>query len=204
MPLGASADQVAERAAGPLADVLLEVGVELHPLPAEHVGQQHLGVEPGALGPSSLEEVGRPGQQPADRPALVRVGRGGGGRRGLAIGAGTGPGYIHISGLHGVRPRRAARGGRGRSGRSSAGRGRPGSHGRGCRGSGRSGGRSRGSAGSCRSGSAASGRPSRSGSVGSRSRSERAFSSIWSKSRLAEDPHRLGLVLVLAPLVAAD
>ena len=72
-PLGAAADQVAEGAARRLADLVLEVGVELDPLPAEHLGQHDLGVEPRALGPAPLEVIGRPGQEPADRPALVRV-----------------------------------------------------------------------------------------------------------------------------------
>ena len=48
-PLGAAAHQVAKDGSGLLADLLLVVGVKLNPLPAEHMGQHDLGVEPGAL-----------------------------------------------------------------------------------------------------------------------------------------------------------
>ena len=43
--------------------------VELDPLPAEDLGEQDLGVEPGALGPLALEEVGRSRSEAADGPA---------------------------------------------------------------------------------------------------------------------------------------
>ena len=73
-----AADELAEGATRRFPHLLLVMGVEPHPIPIEHPGQQHLGIEPGALRPSTLEEVGGPDQEAADGPPPVRFGGTGG------------------------------------------------------------------------------------------------------------------------------
>ena len=87
--LGPAADQVAEPAARAAPHLVGEVGVELHALPLEHVGQHDLRVEPRALRAPSLEVIGRPGQQPADGPRLV----------GPLLDAGLGDREVSIDGI---------------------------------------------------------------------------------------------------------
>ena len=68
---GALLDQLAKLRPQFFARGLLERRVQLDPLAAADVGEQHLGVEPRRLGALLFQEVGRPVKEPADSPRCV-------------------------------------------------------------------------------------------------------------------------------------